>query len=98
MEEQLAALGLGLGARVIECLRDAGRPLLWKELYAALEEELGSRGTLTKTLTRLANTNLVVRKGGRYSLTHEAEITAVLRAATALEVAIAEARLGAARK
>lgn len=98
MEEQLTALGLGAGARVAECLHESGRPLLWNELYAVLEDEFGSRGTLTKTLTRLIKADLVARENGRYRLRHPDLTASVLRSAAGLEVAVAEARLDSARR
>ena len=98
MEEQLNALALGAGARVAETLLRARAPLRWRDLYAALEHELGSRGTLTKTLRRLMDAGLVEKLGDAYSLRHEDAIRAVLDRAAQLDVAVQRDRLTAAER
>jgi DNA-binding HxlR family transcriptional regulator len=78
MEEQLAALGLGFGASVAEQLYLAREPQQWSELHDALKGTLGSKGTLTKTLTRMVDAGIVVKSGQRYALLHPDRVAAVL--------------------
>ena len=98
MEEQLLALGLAAGARIAEELRVAERPLRWHELYSRLEEELGSRGTLTKSLTRLIDAGLVAKADGTYQLVHPERMAALLRAGADLSATVAADRAVAAKE
>jgi DNA-binding HxlR family transcriptional regulator len=93
MEEQLAALGLGVGARTVECLYEAGRPLRWSDIHRALGDRLASRGTLTKTLSRLVEADVVVNRGGVYDLPHPEATAALLEAADVLNSAVLQERL-----
>ena len=92
MEEQLTALALGVGARVAETLAVSDRPLRWHELHTALEQDLNSRGTLTKTLRRLVDAGLVVRVGDAYALAYPRAVAQVLEQAATLGATVATAR------
>ncbi len=89
MEQQLRALGSGFGASVAEALALADGPMRWKELHQAVGTDRGSRGTLTKTLTRMSEAGLVEKQRDRYRLVHAGHTGAVLRAAAELHQAIA---------
>jgi DNA-binding HxlR family transcriptional regulator len=95
MQEQLTALALGVGARTVECLYDAGRPLRWSDIHRALGDRLASRGTLTKTLSRLVAAGVVENRGDVYDLPHPEATAVLLEAADVLEAEVLEKRLAA---
>ena len=89
MEQQLAALGLGVGAAVAEALAIRREPMRWEDLREALGDGLSSRGTLTKTLTRLGHAGVVHKRDGLYELAHPARTQLLLEVAAELAADIA---------
>jgi len=96
MEEQLRALGSKVAASAAEALGFASAPMRWKDLREAVGEDLGSKGTLTKALTRMSDAGLIAKTGDGYQLAHPAQTTSVLLAAAELHDVIAAKRAGAA--